>query len=130
MPGPTIAQQYFPQDNNLIIQAAGAITGDTSGTYKDFGVPGGAPDDCFLVIEVTAIPSGKTMNVELRESTDKFASNDTDTLLHYVGIAAVGTYIIPISNRVIKQRSFRPKFRPVSLTTGQSVTMRAYLAWD
>lgn len=122
----SLRDQYLPQDKNLEILAQTNITANTNGNTKDFNVPAGVPA-CLLVIEV-GTPTGTTpsLDVELNESTDKFASDDSFTKLMLKGINAAGTYIIPISNRVVRKRSFRPVFKPTGTTP--SFPVRAYLS--
>ncbi len=121
-----IKDQYLPQDKNLEVLAQSNVTANTNGIYKDFNVPGGVAD-CLLIIEV-GTPTGTTpsLDVELNESTDKFASDDTFTKLMLKGITAAGTYIIPVSNRVVCKRSFRPVFKPSGTTP--SFPVKAYLS--
>lgn len=119
------ALQYFPQDYNNTILAQTNVSGDTNGTYMDFNVAGSCPEG-HIVIEVGTVPTSKTLNVELYESSDRFASNNTATLHKIVGISAAGTYFIPVDNRVVKKRSFRPVFKPQSLGTGQVIPIKSY----
>jgi len=99
--------QHFPQDNNLVLLAQTNVSVDTSTGILGFDVPGGFASGMLVVQIGTPTGTSPSLNVELHESSDAFASNDVTCPLRLHAITTAGTYFIPVNNQIVTKKDAR-----------------------